>query len=157
MVFRGSFLSALGRNWHPEHFNCAGCRKSLQNKGFVEESDHLYCENCYDMKFAPHCDVCNEAIVGVSFHDGVKGEACLLLRGNTVIYIVISRCVVGYCILERETHPISAKAYRFYIYKNAIRKIPAQKLREISPLHLPSSSIYVFNKQPSSTRYLTMR
>ena len=66
MLFRGSFLSALGRNWHPEHFNCAGCRKSLQNKGFVEESDNLYCENCYDMKFAPHCDVCNEAIVGVS-------------------------------------------------------------------------------------------
>ena len=63
---RGSFLSALGRNWHPEHFNCAGCRKSLQNKGFVEESDNLYCEGCYDMKFAPHCDVCNEAIVGVS-------------------------------------------------------------------------------------------
>ncbi|XP_028407500.1 PDZ and LIM domain protein 7-like isoform X2 [Dendronephthya gigantea] len=61
---QGSFLSALGRNWHPEHFNCAGCRKSLQNKGFVEESDHLYCENCYDMKFAPHCDVCNQAIVG---------------------------------------------------------------------------------------------
>lgn len=65
-VIQGPFVSALGRNWHPEHFCCNGCQRSLQNIGFVEEAGKMFCENCYNEKYAPKCASCNQAIVGVS-------------------------------------------------------------------------------------------
>ena len=38
-IFRGPFITALGRTWCPSHFTCsqACCQKSLQETGFVEE------------------------------------------------------------------------------------------------------------------------
>ena len=61
----------------------------MQNKGFVEESDNLYCENCYDMKFAPHCDVCNEAIVGVSRYHFFVGVTLSLYILRFAIRVVL--------------------------------------------------------------------
>ena len=69
-------MSALGRNWHPDHFRCGGCQCSLQNIGFVEEEGSMFCENCYNQRFAPKCASCNQPIIGVS-----EG---LLLRELTV-------------------------------------------------------------------------
>ncbi|KAL3213311.1 hypothetical protein MRX96_035502 [Rhipicephalus microplus] len=53
---RGPFVTALGRNWCPDHFLCSNgsCRKSLQDIGFVEEQGKLYCEHCYECYMAPH-------------------------------------------------------------------------------------------------------
>ncbi|XP_028407501.1 PDZ and LIM domain protein 5-like [Dendronephthya gigantea] len=65
-VIQGPFVSALGRNWHPEHFCCGGCQRSLQNVGFVEEGGLMYCESCYNQRFAPKCASCNQPIIGVS-------------------------------------------------------------------------------------------
>lgn len=65
-VIQGRFVSALGRNWHPEHFSCNGCQRSLQNIGFVEEAGQMFCESCYNDTFAPKCASCNQPIVGVS-------------------------------------------------------------------------------------------
>ena len=63
---RGPFVSAIGKTWHPEHFACNSCKVSLQNQGFVEEQDKLFCEHCYNNFFAPKCAACDQPIMGVS-------------------------------------------------------------------------------------------
>ncbi|XP_075548911.1 Z band alternatively spliced PDZ-motif protein 52 isoform X2 [Dermacentor variabilis] len=63
---RGPFVTALGRNWCPDHFLCSNgsCRKSLQDIGFVEEQGKLYCEHCYECYMAPICRKCGHRIKG---------------------------------------------------------------------------------------------
>ncbi|XP_074546987.1 PDZ and LIM domain protein 5b [Halichoeres trimaculatus] len=63
-VIRGPFLVAMGMSWHPEEFNCAHCRSSLIDHGFVEEKGQVYCPNCYEQFFAPSCARCNQKILG---------------------------------------------------------------------------------------------
>ncbi|XP_067828441.1 LIM domain-binding protein 3a [Heptranchias perlo] len=67
-IIRGPFLVALGRSWHPEEFNCAYCKTSLVDTGFVEEQNNIYCERCYEQFFAPNCAKCNAKIMGEVMH-----------------------------------------------------------------------------------------
>ncbi|XP_036382414.1 PDZ and LIM domain protein 5-like isoform X1 [Megalops cyprinoides] len=64
MAIRGPFLVAMGKSWHPEEFNCAHCRTSLADIGFVEERGSVYCEHCYEEFFAPTCGRCQQKILG---------------------------------------------------------------------------------------------
>ncbi|XP_050931064.1 PDZ and LIM domain protein 5a isoform X1 [Lates calcarifer] len=64
MVIRGPFLVAMGKSWHKEEFNCAHCRTSLADIGFVEEQGCVYCEHCYEDFFAPTCSRCQAKILG---------------------------------------------------------------------------------------------
>ncbi|XP_047185221.1 PDZ and LIM domain protein 5a isoform X3 [Scophthalmus maximus] len=64
MVIRGPFLVAMGKSWHKEEFNCAHCRTSLADIGFVEEQGCVYCEHCYEDFFAPTCSRCQTKILG---------------------------------------------------------------------------------------------
>ncbi|XP_023270167.1 PDZ and LIM domain protein 5-like isoform X1 [Seriola lalandi dorsalis] len=64
MVIRGPFLVAMGKSWHKEEFNCAHCRTSLADVGFVEEQGFVYCEHCYEEFFAPTCSRCQAKILG---------------------------------------------------------------------------------------------
>ncbi|XP_076027100.1 PDZ and LIM domain protein 5a [Genypterus blacodes] len=64
MVIRGPFLVAMGKSWHKEEFNCAHCRSSLAEVGFVEEQGSVYCEHCYEKFFAPTCSRCQVKILG---------------------------------------------------------------------------------------------
>ncbi|XP_049434646.1 PDZ and LIM domain protein 5a isoform X4 [Epinephelus fuscoguttatus] len=64
MVIRGPFLVAMGKSWHKEEFNCAHCRTSLADIGFVEERGSVYCEHCYEEFFAPTCSRCQAKILG---------------------------------------------------------------------------------------------
>ncbi|XP_017269368.1 PDZ and LIM domain protein 5a isoform X2 [Kryptolebias marmoratus] len=64
MVIRGPFLVAMGKSWHKEEFNCAHCRTSLADIGFVEEKGCVYCEHCYEEFFAPTCSRCRAKILG---------------------------------------------------------------------------------------------
>lgn len=64
MVIRGPFLLALGKSWHPEEFNCAHCKKSMAESGFVVEKGSLYCDLCYGKFFAPECARCHRKILG---------------------------------------------------------------------------------------------
>ncbi|KAM6931037.1 PDZ and LIM domain protein 5a [Xenentodon cancila] len=64
MVIRGPFLVAMGKSWHKEEFNCAHCRSSLADIGFVEEKGSVYCEHCYEDFLAPTCSRCQDKILG---------------------------------------------------------------------------------------------
>ncbi len=52
------YVTALGKCWHPEHFVCAGCGRSLVNVPFYEGNGRPYCDNCYAENFCPRCSVC---------------------------------------------------------------------------------------------------
>jgi hypothetical protein len=75
----GKFTTALGKNYHPEHFVCATCKKSLERAVFVEKdgkvsdchcflvvltflSLQIYCEKDYDVLFSTRCADCGEVI-----------------------------------------------------------------------------------------------
>lgn len=60
-------ITALGGVWHPEHFNCAYCRKNVVEEFFYEHDGAPYCTECHLSLFAPKCAFCGEAIVDVSF------------------------------------------------------------------------------------------
>ncbi|KAL2087725.1 hypothetical protein ACEWY4_016553 [Coilia grayii] len=64
VVIRGPFLVAMGKSWHPEEFNCAHCRTSLAEVGFVEERGSVYCEHCYEEFLAPTCARCRGKVLG---------------------------------------------------------------------------------------------
>lgn len=63
---RGPFITALGKNWCPDHFVCvnAQCRRPLADIGFVEEKGELYCEYCFEKYLAPTCDKCSTKVKG---------------------------------------------------------------------------------------------
>ncbi|XP_033114226.1 PDZ and LIM domain protein 7-like isoform X10 [Anneissia japonica] len=63
-IIRGPFVSAVGKNWHPEHFVCAHCHEPLQNIGFVEEKGKIYCEKDYTNLYAPKCSKCMKSVAG---------------------------------------------------------------------------------------------
>ncbi|KAL1138483.1 hypothetical protein AAG570_008546 [Ranatra chinensis] len=94
---RGPFITALGKIWCPEHFLCvnAKCRRPLQDLGFVEESEGLYCEYCFEQYLAPTCSKCNNKIkgdclnaIGKQFHPECFSCAyCGKLFGNNPFFL----------------------------------------------------------------------
>lgn len=66
LCFRGRYVVALGRSWHPEEFTCCQCREVLDEGGFFEEKGSVYCTKCYDNRYAPNCAKCKKKIAGVS-------------------------------------------------------------------------------------------
>ncbi|KAL1455239.1 hypothetical protein WDU94_009348 [Cyamophila willieti] len=66
MLIRGPFITALGKNWCPDHFTCVRpqCKRPLQDIGFVEEDSGLYCEYCFEQFLAPNCHKCSQKIKG---------------------------------------------------------------------------------------------
>nr|CAB3263408.1 LIM domain-binding protein 3-like [Phallusia mammillata] len=67
---RGPYLTAQGKNWHPEEFVCSSpnCRRPLKDCGFIEEKGGRYCSGCYERYFAQSCGKCNKKIVGEVMH-----------------------------------------------------------------------------------------
>ncbi|PRP80034.1 hypothetical protein PROFUN_12321 [Planoprotostelium fungivorum] len=63
---RGDCITALGTQWHPEHFECNFCRKSLVNSTFFEYGGKPFCEAHYHMQSGSVCGGCGKVIVGRS-------------------------------------------------------------------------------------------
>ncbi|CAJ0943162.1 unnamed protein product, partial [Mesorhabditis belari] len=71
----GQVVIALGKMWHPEHFNCCECNDELGHRNFFERNGKAYCEDDYHNAFSPRCHGCNQAIrdrcvtaMGKNFH-----------------------------------------------------------------------------------------
>ncbi|KAL3078212.1 hypothetical protein niasHS_012099 [Heterodera schachtii] len=72
----GPVVIALGKMWHPEHFCCAHCGDSIENRNFFERQGKSYCESDYHDLFSPRCSYCNgpikercvTALGGKNFH-----------------------------------------------------------------------------------------
>jgi hypothetical protein len=62
---RSSFVKALGKTWHPEHFTCASCGRSLANEPFFEKDGKVYCQLDYKNLVGVKCAVCGKTIEGI--------------------------------------------------------------------------------------------
>ncbi|VVC31719.1 Hypothetical protein CINCED_3A005226 [Cinara cedri] len=97
LYIRGPFITALGKIWCPEHFICTNekCRRPLQDIGFVEEDNGLYCEYCFEQYLAPVCNKCTKKIkgdclnaIGKQFHpECFKCTYCSKLFGNSPFFL----------------------------------------------------------------------
>jgi paxillin len=59
----GQVITALGKQWHPEHFTCNHCNQELGTRNFFERDGNPYCEPDYHNLFSPRCAYCNAAIL----------------------------------------------------------------------------------------------
>ncbi|XP_050044255.1 LIM and senescent cell antigen-like-containing domain protein 1 [Dermacentor andersoni] len=60
-------VTALGKNWHVEHFVCAKCEKPFLGHRHYEKKGLAYCETHYHQLFGNLCYICNNVIGGDVF------------------------------------------------------------------------------------------
>ncbi|XP_073402425.1 transforming growth factor beta-1-induced transcript 1 protein isoform X2 [Dendrobates tinctorius] len=57
-----NLVTALGRTWHPEHFCCKICKKTIGEEGFHEKDNVPYCSYDYYHLFGTVCAGCSEPV-----------------------------------------------------------------------------------------------
>ncbi|XP_033121145.1 LIM and senescent cell antigen-like-containing domain protein 2 [Anneissia japonica] len=57
-------VTALGKQWHVEHFVCAVCEKPFLGHKHYERKGKAYCETHFNTLFGNICFHCNKAITG---------------------------------------------------------------------------------------------
>jgi len=61
-ALRGSYITAIGRKYHLEHFSCADCPLVFSaDESYYEHSGEVYCYICY-RKYAMRCEGCAHPI-----------------------------------------------------------------------------------------------
>eukprot|EP00004_Rigifila_ramosa_P027354 TRINITY_DN888_c1_g1_i1.p1 TRINITY_DN888_c1_g1~~TRINITY_DN888_c1_g1_i1.p1 ORF type:complete len:398 (+),score=77.32 TRINITY_DN888_c1_g1_i1:40-1194(+) len=58
----GRSISALGRQWHPEHFVCTDCDKSFDGGKYFERDKKAYCQLHFYARFGSVCDRCQKPV-----------------------------------------------------------------------------------------------
>ncbi|XP_053883504.1 transforming growth factor beta-1-induced transcript 1 protein isoform X2 [Malaclemys terrapin pileata] len=56
-------VTALDKNWHPEHFCCVKCGRPFGEEGFHEKDGQQYCRQDFYELFSTRCQGCNQAIL----------------------------------------------------------------------------------------------
>lgn len=64
----------MGKQWHPQCFNCDKCHKQLDPYNFMEKGGKPYCDDCYHKLFSPKCGGCNLPITVSRNKIAVKSE-----------------------------------------------------------------------------------
>ncbi|GLV32984.1 uncharacterized protein CBL_08953 [Carabus blaptoides fortunei] len=59
---REKVITALGHEWHEEHFVCALCKKRLAGQSFYERNGQPYCKQDFLSQFADRCTQCGQPI-----------------------------------------------------------------------------------------------
>lgn len=59
-------VTAMGMDFHKEHFACVACHTNLAGAMFFNHQDSPYCSPCYHRDNSPKCGYCTEPIVDVS-------------------------------------------------------------------------------------------
>ena len=57
-------VQAVGKTFHPEHFICSHCGKSIGSEGFNVDRGKPYCEEDYKKLFCVKCSLCKRPIGG---------------------------------------------------------------------------------------------
>jgi paxillin len=55
-------VTAMGKNFHSEHFVCVECGKPFGPEGYHEKDGQPYCKTDYFRLFAPKCRGCNKPV-----------------------------------------------------------------------------------------------
>lgn len=56
----GRYITALGAEWHPEHFLCAGCHQPISDSSFNTHDGQPFHPQCYAEYAAPRCAYCHK-------------------------------------------------------------------------------------------------
>ncbi|TID28650.1 hypothetical protein CANINC_002354 [Pichia inconspicua] len=62
-AIRGSYITALGRKYHSEHFFCEICKQVFQSDNYYANDGKIYCHYHYSKLYAYHCQSCKCAIL----------------------------------------------------------------------------------------------
>jgi hypothetical protein len=63
-ALRGSYITALDRKYHIEHFTCSICPTVFgPDDSYYEHNDKVYCHYHYSIQFAVRCAGCKTAIL----------------------------------------------------------------------------------------------
>ncbi len=63
-ILEGSYVTALGKTWHREHFLCAACGLPILENSFNVHEGKPYHPACYVERFVPKCAYCGQPLVG---------------------------------------------------------------------------------------------
>jgi len=55
-------IQAMGREYHPEHFQCSTCSKVIGNGNFFEKEGQPQCQACFQAVFCSKCAGCGQPI-----------------------------------------------------------------------------------------------
>lgn len=63
-ALRGSYITALGKKYHVEHFTCSLCSTVFgSSDSYYEHQDNIYCRYHYSTLYASQCEGCKTAIL----------------------------------------------------------------------------------------------
>lgn len=63
-ALRGSYITALGKKYHVEHFTCSLCSVVFgSDDSYYEHEDNIYCRYHYSTLYAAKCEGCKTAIL----------------------------------------------------------------------------------------------
>ncbi|KAH3665639.1 hypothetical protein OGAPHI_003827 [Ogataea philodendri] len=62
-AIRGSYITAVGQKFHPEHFFCEVCHKVFDSEDYYEHQNKIYCHYHYSILYAAQCEACKSAIL----------------------------------------------------------------------------------------------
>lgn len=63
-ALRGSYITALGRKYHTDHFTCSLCSVVFgPEDSYYEHEDNIYCRYHYSTLYASKCEGCKTAIL----------------------------------------------------------------------------------------------
>lgn len=63
-ALRGSYITALGKKYHVEHFTCSLCSTVFgSDDSYYEHEDSIYCRYHYSTLYAAKCEGCKTAIL----------------------------------------------------------------------------------------------
>ncbi|KJE93271.1 LIMS2 protein [Capsaspora owczarzaki ATCC 30864] len=60
----GRATTALGKQWHPEHFVCVKCEQPFSGATFFEYKGQAYCAKDYRSLLTDRCFTCNNSVKG---------------------------------------------------------------------------------------------
>ena len=86
-------ISALGKQWHVEHFACARCAQPFRGSKHFEHRGLAYCEMDYHFLFGSTCFNCNRIIT-----EGGKYEADLRVAHLIRSLVAFTACNKKYCL-----------------------------------------------------------
>ncbi|XP_074713653.1 transforming growth factor beta-1-induced transcript 1 protein isoform X3 [Strix uralensis] len=75
-------VTALDKNWHPEHFCCVKCGQPFGEEGFLEKDGQQYCRQDFAELFSSRCRGCGRPILEgyIAALEGLWHPECFVCR-----------------------------------------------------------------------------
>ncbi|KAM6288800.1 LOW QUALITY PROTEIN: transforming growth factor beta-1-induced transcript 1 protein-like [Aegotheles albertisi] len=75
-------VTALDKNWHPEHFCCVKCGQPFGEEGFLEKDGQQYCRRDFAELFSSRCRGCGRPILEgyIAALEGLWHPECFVCR-----------------------------------------------------------------------------